>query len=92
LQRYFTLAQGERRDVIQKIRPMLEAYCRNLYPTQFADQDSLGIMIGKKSARRELAIRLHPSPTPSTKSTAIAAATTTRRTRTRRTNPSTMPN
>jgi AAA domain len=47
LQRYFTLAQGERRDVIQKIRPMLEAYCRNLYPTQFADQDSLGIMIGK---------------------------------------------
>jgi wobble nucleotide-excising tRNase len=50
LQRYFTLAEGERRDVIQKLRPVLEAYCRNLYPTQFGDQDSLGVIVGKLRA------------------------------------------
>ncbi len=33
--------------MIQKIRPTLEGYCRNLYPTQFTDQDSLGTMVGK---------------------------------------------
>lgn len=47
LQKYYTTGDGERRDVIQKIRPVLEGYCRNLYPTQFKDEDSLGMMVGK---------------------------------------------
>ena len=47
LQRFYADGVGERRDVIQKLRPVLEGYCRNLFPTQFADQDSLGVMIGK---------------------------------------------
>ena len=47
LQKYHTLGEGEPRDVIQKIRPVLEGYCRNLYSTQFTDQDSLGTMVGK---------------------------------------------
>ena len=47
LQKYYALGEGEPRDVIQKIRPTLEGYCRNLYPTQFTDQDSLGTMVGK---------------------------------------------
>ena len=33
LQRFFSLSEGEPRDVIQKLRPVLEGYCRNLYPT-----------------------------------------------------------
>lgn len=47
LQRFYTRGEGEPRNVIQKIRPVLEGYCRNLYPTQFADQDSLGTVVGK---------------------------------------------
>ncbi len=33
--------------MIQKIRPVLEAYCRNLYPTQFADQKMMGSIVRK---------------------------------------------
>jgi wobble nucleotide-excising tRNase len=47
LQRFFSDAEGERRDIIQKLRPVLEGYCRNLYPTQFADHDTLGVIVGK---------------------------------------------
>ena len=47
LQRFLSLNEGDRRDVIQKIRPVLEAYCRNLYPTQFDEQEMLGSIIGK---------------------------------------------
>jgi wobble nucleotide-excising tRNase len=47
LQRFFSDSEGERMDVIQKIRPVLEGYCRNLYPTQFGDQDMMGTIIGK---------------------------------------------
>jgi len=47
LQRFFALGEGEPREVIQKIRPILEAYCRTLYPTQFSDQDTLGVIVGK---------------------------------------------
>ena len=47
LQRFFALGEGERRDVIQKIRPVLEGYCRNLYPTQFGEQELMGGIIGK---------------------------------------------
>ncbi len=39
--------EGNQRDIIQKIRPVLEGYCRNLYPSQFSDQDTLGVIVGK---------------------------------------------
>ena len=41
------LHRGEVRDVIQKMRPVLEAYCRNLYPTQFGEQEMMGSIITK---------------------------------------------
>jgi wobble nucleotide-excising tRNase len=47
LQQFYSLAEGEQRDIIQKIRPVLEGYCRNLYPTQFGEQDMMGVIIGK---------------------------------------------
>ena len=45
LQRFFTDGQGDARDVIQKLRPILEAYCRNVYPTQFGEQEMMGGII-----------------------------------------------
>jgi wobble nucleotide-excising tRNase len=45
LQRFFADGEGEPRDVVQKVRPVLEAYCRNLYPTQFGDQVMMGGII-----------------------------------------------
>ncbi len=45
LQRFFADGDGERRDVIQKIRPVMEAYCRNLYPTLFGEQEMMGGII-----------------------------------------------
>jgi wobble nucleotide-excising tRNase len=42
LQRFFADGEGVPRDVVQKIRPVLEAYCRNLYPTQFGEQEMMG--------------------------------------------------
>ena len=42
LQRHYALGEGDPRDVIQKIRPVLEGFCRNLYPSQF-----LGTIVGK---------------------------------------------
>lgn len=45
LQEFFSSNQGDSRDVVQKIRPVLEAYCRNLSPLQFREQDELGRMI-----------------------------------------------
>jgi energy-coupling factor transporter ATP-binding protein EcfA2 len=50
LQRYFSSTEGEPRDIIQKIRPVLEGYCYNLYPTQFPEGDTLGEIIGKVRA------------------------------------------
>lgn len=47
LQRYFSATEGQPRDIIQKIRPVLEGYCCNLYPTQFPEGDTLGEIIGK---------------------------------------------
>lgn len=47
LQKFFSLGQGERMDVIQKMRPVLEAFCRTLYPTQFGEQEMMGSMVGK---------------------------------------------
>jgi len=42
LQKFFSNGEGERMNVIQKIRPVLEGYCRNLYPTQFREQEMMG--------------------------------------------------
>jgi wobble nucleotide-excising tRNase len=47
LQRFFSLSEGDQRDVIQKIRPVLEGYCRTLYPTQFGEQETMGSIVGK---------------------------------------------
>jgi wobble nucleotide-excising tRNase len=47
LQKFFSVGEGERRDVIQKLRPVLEGYCRNLYPTQFAEPETMGSIVGK---------------------------------------------
>jgi len=47
LQRYFSIGEGEPRDVIQKIRPVLEGFCRNLFPVQFLDGDMMGVIVGK---------------------------------------------
>ena len=41
LQSFFSLGEGEQRDVIQKLRPVLEGYCRNLYPAQFGEQEMM---------------------------------------------------
>jgi wobble nucleotide-excising tRNase len=55
LQRFFADGQGDRRDVIQKLRPVLEAYCRNLYPTQFGQE-----MMGEIMATIRTAGTTHP--------------------------------
>jgi wobble nucleotide-excising tRNase len=47
LQAFFSFGEGQPRDLIQKLRPVLESFCRNLYPTQFAEQDMMGAIIGK---------------------------------------------
>ncbi len=47
LQRFYSDNEGESRDVIRDLRPVLEAYARNLYPTQFDDDDTLGVIVGK---------------------------------------------
>lgn len=44
---YYNSAEGHPRDVVNKIRPVLETYCRNLYPSQFTPADSLGTIIAK---------------------------------------------
>lgn len=43
---YYNGVDGNPRDIINKIRPFLETYCRNLYPTEFGN-DGLGTIIGK---------------------------------------------
>jgi wobble nucleotide-excising tRNase len=47
LQKYFSYKDSNPRDVILKIRPIIECYCRTLYPLQFLDCDMLGTVIGK---------------------------------------------
>jgi wobble nucleotide-excising tRNase len=44
---YYHDSKGEPRDVVQKIRPVLESYCKILGGALFADDDTLGVMIGK---------------------------------------------
>lgn len=45
LENYYNNNEGDPRDVVTKIRPILETYCSNLYP-EFVD-DTLGTIIGK---------------------------------------------
>jgi wobble nucleotide-excising tRNase len=44
---YYIGVEGNPRDVVNKIRPVLETYCRNLYPSQFTPADNLGAIIAK---------------------------------------------
>jgi len=46
LARYHNTGDGTPRDIVNKIRPVLETYCRNLYPGDFS-VDTLGTIIGK---------------------------------------------
>lgn len=46
LLKFHSLNDGNVRDVVQKIRPVLEGYCRNLFPQQFG-QDNMGEIVGK---------------------------------------------
>jgi hypothetical protein len=46
LQKFFSAGQGEPRNVVQKIRPVLEGYCRN-FPAQFLDADMMGVIVEK---------------------------------------------
>jgi hypothetical protein len=39
LTEYFNSAAGDSRDVVQKIRPVLESYCKYLSPGMFAEAD-----------------------------------------------------
>ncbi|OFW18282.1 MAG: hypothetical protein A3H97_24025 [Acidobacteria bacterium RIFCSPLOWO2_02_FULL_65_29] len=43
---YYHTGEGASRDIVNKIRPVLETYCRNLYPAEFT-ADTLGTIIGK---------------------------------------------
>lgn len=47
LQRFYADGIGEAMNVIQKIRPVLEGYCRHYCPTQFDEQEMMGSMISK---------------------------------------------
>jgi len=43
---YYHTCEGTPRNIVNKIRPVLETYCKNLYPAEFAT-DALGTIIGK---------------------------------------------
>lgn len=47
LHRFYADGEGEQRDVIQKIRPLLEGYCRSLCPTFFGEHEMMGEMIAR---------------------------------------------
>jgi wobble nucleotide-excising tRNase len=47
LTNFYHAADGQPRDVVQKIRPVLETYCKNLAVDILAPTDTLGVMIGK---------------------------------------------
>jgi wobble nucleotide-excising tRNase len=59
LQEFFSLGKGEPRDVIQKLRPLLESFCHALCPTQLAEQDMMGDIVRKIRAAGAPHI-LHP--------------------------------
>lgn len=42
---YYNANQGKPRDIVNKIRPVLETYCRLLYPSLFGEKEMLGGII-----------------------------------------------
>jgi len=44
---YYHAREGQPRDVVQKIRPVLETYCKNLGAGALAETDTLGVIVGK---------------------------------------------
>ena len=44
---YYHDGSGDPRDVVQKIRPVLETYCKTLGAEPLADNDTLGVIVGK---------------------------------------------
>jgi len=50
LAEYYNTVDGNLRDIVNKIRPVLEAYCKYLLPGEFAAADTLGTIIGKVRA------------------------------------------
>jgi wobble nucleotide-excising tRNase len=44
---FYHSAEGAPRDVVQKIRPVLETYCKNLGASILSPVDTLGVIIGK---------------------------------------------
>ena len=47
LQRFYSDGDGAPMDVTQKIRPVLEGFCRTLCPTQFGEQDMMGTIVAR---------------------------------------------
>lgn len=44
---YCLAGEGKPRDVVQKLRPVLETYCKSLGAGSLADSDTLGTIVGK---------------------------------------------
>jgi wobble nucleotide-excising tRNase len=44
---FYNTGQGDPRDIVGKLRPVLETYSRNLYPSQFPEADMLAAIITK---------------------------------------------
>lgn len=47
LTNYFHAHEGQLRDIVQKIRPVLETYCKNLGAGALAETDTLGVIIAR---------------------------------------------
>jgi wobble nucleotide-excising tRNase len=47
LSNYYVANEGQPRDVVQKIRPVLETYCKNLGGGTLIETDTLGAIVGK---------------------------------------------
>lgn len=50
LQRYHADGEGNAREIVQKLRPVPGAYCKNTAQTLFVAADTLGVMVGKITA------------------------------------------
>jgi len=44
---YHNYCEGNPREIVQKIRPTLETFCRILYPSHFSEGDNLGAIISR---------------------------------------------
>jgi wobble nucleotide-excising tRNase len=47
LANFYNASQGDPRDIVGKLRPVLETYARNLFPSQFTEADMLAGIITK---------------------------------------------